>query len=70
MARGFYSYEIGDQDLDWLISNFLCEHPEFMPIESGHLPIVLLAQNEEMLEFPDEADVCFNEEEMDLEEIA
>lgn len=47
MARAFYSYEVADPDLDWLITNFLSQHPEFIPVDGGNLPIVLLPQNEE-----------------------
>ena len=69
MARAFYSYEVGDQDLDWLISNFLGEHPEYLPIENGNLPIVLLPQiEEEWIIAEDDAALDFFEE--DFEDIA
>lgn len=46
MARPFYPHEADDADLDWLVSNFLCERPNYMPIESGSLPLVLLPYTE------------------------
>jgi hypothetical protein len=41
-ARPFFPHEADDPDLDWLLSNFLQERPNFIPIETGALPIVLL----------------------------
>ncbi len=73
MARAFYSYEVGDQDLDWLISNFLSEHPDFLPIESGNQPIVLIAQAEELWDITEEdlgGDFGGDFGEEDVEEIA
>lgn len=46
MGRPFFPYESEDQDLDWLISNFLYERPDFLPIEAGMLPIVLIPHND------------------------
>lgn len=46
MGRAFYPSEIEDPDLDWLVSNFLYEHPDFLPIETGALPIMLLPYKE------------------------
>ena len=46
MARPFYPHEADDADLDWLVSNFLCDRPNYMPIESGMLPLILLPYNE------------------------
>lgn len=42
MARPFYPHEADDPDLDWLVSNFLYERPECIPIECGMLPLILL----------------------------
>ena len=47
MARPFYIYEADDPDLDWLISNFLYERPDFIPLEVGSLPLMLLPYHEE-----------------------
>ena len=50
MARPFYPHEADDPDLDWLVSNFLYERPDFLPIESGMLPILLIPYCEEPVE--------------------
>ena len=42
MGRPFYPQEADDPDLDWLISNFLYENPDYMPVEVGMLPLVLI----------------------------
>lgn len=42
MARPFYPHEADDPDLDWLVSNFLYERSEYIPIECGLLPLILL----------------------------
>jgi|LakMenEpi03Aug12_release.lakeMendotaPanAssembly.Ray.scaffolds.fasta_scaffold884123_1 hypothetical protein len=41
-ARPFFPHEAEDPDLDWLVSNFLQERPNFIPVEAGSLPIILL----------------------------
>lgn len=46
MARPFYPQEADDPDLDWLVSNFLYERPEFIPVECGSLPLVLIPHHE------------------------
>lgn len=46
MARPFYPQEADDPDLDWLISNFLYERPDYIPIEVGMLPLVLIPYRE------------------------
>lgn len=46
MARPFYPHEADDPDLDWLVSNFLYERPDFMPVETGMLPLILLPYKE------------------------
>lgn len=54
MGRPFYPHEADDPDLDWLVSNFLYERPDFVPIETGSLPLILLpyieATEEELAE--------------------
>lgn len=55
MSRAFYSHEIDDPDLDWLITTFLSERPNYMPVDSASLPIVLIPvmdEFEEALEPP------------------
>lgn len=47
MGRPFYPNEVDDPDLDWLISNFLSERPDFLPVESGFLPLILIPYVEE-----------------------
>jgi len=42
MARPFYPHEVDDPDLDWLVSNFLFERPDYIPVEAGFLPLVLM----------------------------
>jgi hypothetical protein len=46
MARPFYPQEADDADLDWLISNFLYERPNYIPVEVGSLPLVLIPYKE------------------------
>ncbi len=50
MARPFYPHEADDPDLDWLVSNFLYERPDFLPVEAGILPLVLIPYIEEAIE--------------------
>jgi hypothetical protein len=47
MGRPFYPHEADDPDLDWLVSNFLYDRPDFIPVETGMLPLVLLPFVEE-----------------------
>lgn len=42
MARPFLPHEADDPDLDWLVSNFLYERPDFFPVEVQGLPLLLL----------------------------
>lgn len=42
MGRPFYPHEAEDPDLDWLVSNFLYERPNFFPVEVPMLPLLLL----------------------------
>lgn len=48
MGRPFYPHEAEDPDLDWLVSNFLYERPNFFPIETGMLPLLLLPFKEHL----------------------
>lgn len=52
MGRPFYPNEIDDPDLDWLVSNFLSDRPDFLPVESGLLPLILIPYIEEKQELP------------------
>ncbi len=56
MGRPFYPHEADDPDLDWLVSNFLYQRPDYIPVETGTLPLVLLPYIEEELprDFPEE----------------
>ncbi len=49
MGRPFYSNEVDDPDLDWLVSNFLYERPDFLPVEAGSLPLVLIPYTDDTL---------------------
>ena len=52
MARPFYPYEADDPDLDWLISNFLYDRPNFVPVDAGVLPLVLIPVPDDLPEVP------------------
>ena len=61
MARAFYSHEMSDQDLEWLVTEFLTERPDFLPIETGSSclmlvpycePMTLKAEYDEIVEVP------------------
>ena len=54
MGRAFYPHEADDPDLDWLVSNFLYERPDFLPVESGMLPLVLIPYLDNMVDEMDE----------------
>ena len=56
MARPFYPHEADDPDLDWLISNFLYERPDFMPVEVGMLPLVLIPYRDTVVSEKDNTD--------------
>ena len=47
MGRPFYPTEAEDPDLDWLVSNFLYERPDYFPVETGSLPLMLIPYLEE-----------------------
>lgn len=47
MGRPFYPHEADDPDLDWLVSNFLYERPNFYPVEVPSLPLLLIPYHEE-----------------------
>ena len=53
MGRPFYPQEADDPDLDWLISNFLYENPDYVPVEVGMLPLVLIPFQEPKVEIPE-----------------
>ena len=57
MGRPFYPYEADDPDLDWLVSNFLYERPNFLPVEAGMLPLVLLPLAENQVEEEEAGDI-------------
>ena len=63
MGRAFYPSEIDDPDLDWLVSNFLYENPDFVPIETGMLPVMLLPYKDCEVEVQALVDIDFSEEE-------
>lgn len=42
MGRPIYSYELGDPDFSWLISNFQEHHPDYGVIEHSCLPVVFI----------------------------
>jgi hypothetical protein len=46
MGRPFYPHEADDPDLDWLVSNFLFERPNYLPVEGGTLPLILIPYRE------------------------
>ena len=46
MGRPFYSHELDDPDLDWLVSNFLDERPDFITVDVGTLPLILMPYRE------------------------
>ena len=77
MGRPFYPSEADDPDLDWLVSNFLYERPDFFPVESGSLPLMLVpfedeevveGEEEETLEFVPEASKATEEEQEESKE--
>ena len=46
MGRPFYQHEADDPDLDWLVTNFLYERSDFIPVESDMLPLILMPYHE------------------------
>ena len=62
MGRPFYPHEADDPDLDWLVSNFLYERPDFVPIETGMLPLMLLP-------FLGDGEMAFSEDASDIADI-
>ena len=56
MGRPFYPTEVDDPDLDWLVSNFLYERPDYVPVEAGSLPLVLIPYTDDALVEIDEED--------------
>jgi len=57
MGRPFYPNEADDADLDWLISNFLYERPNYYPVETDALPLVLIPFKEDTFDLSEEAEV-------------
>lgn len=47
MGRPFYPHEADDPDLDWLVSNFLYERPNYIPVDTSMLPLVLIPYQEQ-----------------------
>ena len=56
MARPFYPHEAEDPDLDWLVSNFLYDRSDYIPIECSGLPLLLLPYREVRAESRPEVD--------------
>ena len=55
MGRPFYLSEADDPDLDWLVSNFLYDRPDYLPVEAGSLPLVLIPYYDDgMADFEEE----------------
>jgi hypothetical protein len=54
MGRPFFPHEADDPDLDWLVSNFLYDRPNFVPVDTGNLPLMLMPFTEQEA---DEADI-------------
>lgn len=48
MGRPIYPYELDDPDFSWLVSKFREQHPESIYIEDTCLPVVLIAEAEEV----------------------
>ena len=46
MDRAFYPSDAGDPDLDWLVSRFLWDHPDYIPVEISWSPFFLLPYRE------------------------
>ncbi|MCC6933870.1 MAG: hypothetical protein IT292_11580 [Deltaproteobacteria bacterium] len=60
MGRPFYSHEANDPDLDWLVTNFLYERSDYIPVETDMLPLILMPFHE--------AEAPKTEEEVELTE--
>lgn len=71
MARPFYPSEVDDPDLDWLVSNFLIERPDYLPVETGSLPLLLIPLvtdktagfEEEIVFAPEDSEISHSPEE-------
>ena len=46
MGRPFFPHEADDADLDWLVTNFLYERSDFIPVESEMVPLILMPYHE------------------------
>ncbi len=57
MARPFYPHEADDSDLEWLVSNFLYQRPDFLPVEAPGLPLLLIpyVEDDNIRLIPDDA---------------
>ncbi len=67
MGRPFYLNEVEDPDLDWLVTNFLYERPDFIPVETDLLPLVLLPFIESLQEEVS-TDIVPEEESVEMEQ--
>ena len=43
MGRPIFPYELDDPDLTWLIENFCENNPDYVCVETGSLPVILIA---------------------------
>jgi hypothetical protein len=41
MARPIFTHELTDADFSWLLSTFKENHPEYIAVEAGGLPVVM-----------------------------
>ena len=64
MGRPVFTYELGDPDFSWLVSNFQENNPEYTLLESSSLPVVFV----NTVEYADS--VCYAEDEEDAVEEA
>lgn len=46
MGRPIYPYEMVDPDFSWLISNFQENHPHYISVEDGCLPVVFIGSRD------------------------
>lgn len=42
MVRPIYAHEMCDPDFSWLINTFRENNPEYVPVESSCLPVILI----------------------------
>ncbi|MBL7663425.1 hypothetical protein JNK13_11800 [bacterium] len=48
MARAFFPHEIEDPDLEWLVTTFLYDKPNYIPVEVSDVPLALIPISDEM----------------------